>query len=75
MSVPLRIILSGVLLYFVWMNSHWSVALSLTFCFLNAEAYAFLFKHYGIFKRKPGPVEEWIASVGKASRLKDAGQQ
>ena len=32
------------LLYYVWLNSHWSVALSITLITLNAEATAALLK-------------------------------
>ena len=33
----IRIILTIVLLYFIWTNSHWSVAISLTLMFIAEE--------------------------------------
>ena len=38
MSVAIRIILTGALLFVVWRNSHWSVALTLTMLALANEA-------------------------------------
>lgn len=32
-----RVIITIIILYFVWTNSHWSVALSLTLMFIQSE--------------------------------------
>ena len=43
-TIILRIIGTLILLYFVWTNSHWSVALSLTLIFLSNEFVTYYLK-------------------------------
>lgn len=39
-AIILRGLLSGLLLLFVWSHSHWSVALSITFCLIAGTSFS-----------------------------------